>query len=67
MDDRTPDACFAAVDLLLTILHSYITLYYPGICMSPCGVDDGMHDGINGNLCVETLGGQVAFSDPTGR
>lgn len=69
MDDRTPDACFAAVDLLLTIskfISHYITPAYA--CLLACGVDDGMHDGIDdGNLCVETLGGQVAFSDPTWR
>lgn len=61
MHDPSPDAYYAAVDLLLYISHSHLTLHFPGISKSPGGIDASMHESI------ETSSGLVAFSDSTWR
>ena len=61
MHDPTPNAYYAAIDLLLYVLTSSLTMHFPGLVQAPSGIDPSMGESII------TSGGLVAFSDSTWR
>ena len=61
MHDPTPQAYYAAVDLLLYVSNSSLTLHFPGLSKAPSGIDPSMRESISAS------GGLVAFSDSTWR
>ena len=61
MHDPTPSAYYAAIDLLLYVSASSLTLHFPGIVKAPSGIDPSMANSISSS------GGLVAFSDATWR
>ena len=62
MHDPSPDAYYAAIDLLLYVHHTkHYRLNFSGSVKPPSGVDPKLHSGIN------TSGGLVAYSDSSWR
>ena len=61
MHDPTPVAYHAAIDLLLYVSASCLTLHFPGIAKAPNGIDPTLVSSISAS------GGLVAFSDSTWR
>jgi len=61
MHDPTPAAHHAAIDLLLYVSASSLTLHFPGLCKALSGIDPSLHDNIRSS------GGLVAYSDATWR
>ena len=61
MHDPTPVAYYAAIDLLLYVSASNLTLHFPGISKAPKGIDPSLASSITAS------GGLVAFSDSTWR
>ena len=61
MHDPTTTAYYAAIDLLLYISNSALTLHFPGTSKAPSGLDRSMRESISAS------GGLVAFSDSTWR
>ena len=61
MHDPTPLAYYAAIDLLLYVSNSSLTLHFPGLSKAPSGIDPSMRESISAS------GGLVAFSDSTWR
>jgi len=61
MHDPTPVAYYAAIDLLLYVSTSNLTMHFPGVVQAPSGLDPSMRESIIAS------GGLVAFSDSTWR
>jgi len=61
MHDPTPLAYYAAIDLLLYVSASSLTLHFPGVAKAPSGIDSTLGPSISSS------GGLVAFSDSTWR
>ena len=61
MHDPTPMAYHAAVDLLLYVSASSLTLHFPGTVKAPSGMDQNLQE------TIRASGGLVAFSDSTWR
>ena len=61
MHDPTPNAYHAAIDLLLYVSTSNLTMHFPGVVKALSGIDPNLGESIN------TSGGLVAFSDATWR
>ena len=61
MHDPTPVAYYAAIDLLLYVSTSNLTMHFPGVVQAPSGLDPSMRESITAS------GGLVAFSDSTWR
>ena len=61
MHDPTPMAYHAAIDLLLYVSASSLTLHFPGTIKAPSGIDSNLQE------TIRASGGLVAFSDSTWR
>ena len=61
MHDPTPAAYYAAIDLLLYVSASSLSLHFPGVAKAPSGIDPILASNISSS------GGLVAFSDSTWR
>ena len=59
MHDPTPIAYYAAIDLLLYVSTSNLSMHFPGVVQAPSGLDPSMRESIIAS------GGLVAFSDST--
>ena len=61
MHDPTPQAYYAAVDLLLYVSNSSLKLHFPGLSKAPSGINPSIGESISAS------GGLVAYSDSTWR